>query len=147
MIKDVNLSEFYNSFIFFISLIFLLNGTSLTFFMLIILQELLIQSNHHLLGKRTLCWSWQSSMTKTRQSECLRKFWICDIQNQVVIFNTKFTSLTVTLILSSITQTATSFRTCLKFYINIICDTLTSQVCSLLNWSWFVISQQGQCYR
>ena len=53
MTKNVNFSEFYNSFISFINLIFLLNDISLIFFMLVILQELLIQSDYYLLSKET----------------------------------------------------------------------------------------------
>ena len=147
MIKDVNLSEFYSSFIPPTSLMFLLNGMLLIFFMLIILQELPIQGDHHLLCKGTPCQSWQLSIMKTRWSECLRRFWICDIQDQAVVFSTKFTDLTVILILLNVMQMVMSFRMCLKLYMNIIRDILTNQVCSLLNWSWFAISQQRQAER
>ena len=147
MIRNVDLSEFYSSFTSSISLMSLLNDTSLTSFMLTILQELLIQSNHHLLGKGTPCQSQQSSTMKTRQSEHLRRSWICDIQNQAVTFSTKFADLTVTLILFDIMQMTTSFRICLKFYMNIMCDTLTNQIHSLLNWNWFIINQQRQTER
>ena len=138
--KDVNFSEFYSSFISFINLMFLLNDISLTSFILMTLQKLLIQNNHHLLSKGTLCWSQQSSMMKTRQSGCLRRSWIHDIQDQAVAFNTKFTDLIVILILPGITQMATNSRMCLKFYMNIMCNILTNQIHSLLNWSWFAIS-------
>ena len=137
----MNLSKFYSSFTSFTSLMFSLNGISLISFMLAILLKLLIQSNHHLLGKGIPCWNQQSSATKIRQSECLRRFWIYNIQNQTVIFSIKFINLIIILILSGITQTAINFRMHLKFYMNIMCDILTSQVCSLLNWSWFIISQ------
>ena len=141
MTKGVNLSKFYSSFTSFINLTFSLNDTSLTSFMLVILLKLLIQSDHHLLGKRTPHWSQQLSMTKTRQSGHLRRFWIYDIQNQTVTFNTRFADLTVTLILSDIIQIAMRFRIYLKLYINIMHDTLINQVHSLLNWSWFATSQ------
>ena len=133
MTKDVNLSEFYSSFIFFTSLMSFLNDTLLTLFMLIILQKLLIQNDHHLLDKETLCWNWLSSTMKIRQSGHLKRSWIYDIQNQTIIFSTKFADLTVILILPGIMQMAMSFKTCLKFYMNIIHDTLTSQIHSLLN--------------
>ena len=125
----------------------LLNNMSLTLFMLAILQELLIQSNHHLLGKGTPCWNWQSSTMRIRQSGYLRRFWIHNIQDQAVTFNTRFAGLIVILILSGIMQMAMSSGTCLKPYMNIMCDTLISQVHSLLNQSWFAISQQGQAER
>ena len=147
MTRDVDLSGFYSNFTPFISLMSFLNGMLLTSFMLMILQELLIQSNHHLLGKGTPCQSWQSSMTKIRQSGCLRRSWIHNIQDQAVTFSTKFIGLTVTLILPGIMQTVTSSRTCLKLYMNIMCDILTNQVHSLLNWSWFTINQQRQAKR
>ena len=86
-------------------------------------------------------------MTKIRQSGCLRRFWICDIWDQVIIFSTRSADLTVILILSDMMQTVINFRMCLKFYRNIMCNILTNQVCSLLNWGWFVISQQGQVKR
>ena len=140
IIKDMNLLEFYSSFISFISLIFLLNDTSLTPFILAILLELLIQSNHHLLGKGTLCQNQQSSTTKIRQSGHLRRFWIHNIQNQTVIFSIKFINLIVTLILLGIMQTAMNFRICQRLYMNIMHNTLINQICSLLNWSWFIIS-------
>ena len=140
MIKNINLLKFYNSFIFFINLIFFLNGIPLIFFMLTILLKLLIQSNCYLLSKETLCQNQQSSMTKTKQSECLRKFWICNIQNQTVVFNIKFINLIVILILSNITQIIINFKMCLKFYINIVHNILTNQIHSLLNWSWFAIN-------
>ena len=144
MIKNVNLLKFYSSSISFISLIFLLNSTSLTPFMLMILLELLIQSNCHLLSKETPCQNQQSSTTKTRQSEHLRRSWIHNIQNQAIIFSTRFTDLIVTLILSDITQIIMNFKTCWRLYINIMHNILTSQICSLLNWNWFVISQPEQ---
>ena len=147
MTKSINLSEFYSSSTSFISLTSLLNDTSLTLSMLVTLLELSIQSNHHLPGKGTPCQNQQSSTTKIRQSGHLRRFWIHNIQDQTVTFSTKFTGLIVILILPGITQTAMSFRTHLRFYMNIMCDTLTSQVHSLLNQSWFVISQQGQTER
>ena len=112
---------------------FSLNDTPLTFFMLATLLELPIQSNHHLLGKGTPCWNQQSSTTKTRQSGCLRKSWIHNIQNWAVTFSTRFTDLIVILILSGIIQRAISFRICLKSYMNIMHNTLISQVCNLLN--------------
>ena len=133
MIKDMNLSEFYSSFISSTNLISFLNDILLKSFMSVILLELLIQSNCYLLGKGTLYQNQQSSMTKTRQSGCLRRFWIYDIQNQVITFSIKFTDLTVTLILSDIMQTVMNFRTHLKFYRNIMYDTLTNQIHSLLN--------------
>ena len=121
-----------------------LNDTSLTSFMLVILLELLIQSNHHLLSKGTPCQNQQSSIMKIRQSGCLRRFWIHNIQNWVVTFSTKFINLIAILILFNITQTVINFKTHLKLYMNIICNISTNQVCSLLNWSWFAISQQRQ---
>ena len=147
MTKDVNFLEFYSSFTSSTSLMSFLNGIPLTPFMLATLLKLLIQSDHHLLSKGTPCWNQQSSTTKTRQSEHLRRFWIHNIQNQTVIFSTKFADLTVILILSDITQIMMSFKTHLKFYINIMHDILISWVCSLLNQSWFTISQQGQIKR
>ena len=147
MTKDMNLLKFYSSFTLFISLIFLLNDMPLTFFMPATLLELPIQSNHHLLSKGTPCQNQQSSMMKTRQSGHLRRFWICDIQDQIVAFSTKFTDLIVTLILSGITQTVTSFRTHSKPYRNIMHNILTNQIYSLLNQSWFTISQQRQTKR
>ena len=144
MIKDVNLSKFYSSFISFISLISLLNDIPLTFSMSAILLKLLIQSNCHLLGKRILCWNQQLSMTKTKQNEHLRRFWIHNIQNQIIIFSTRFNNLTVTLILLDITQTVINFKTHLKLYRNIMHNTLTNQIHSLLNWDWFIINQQKQ---
>ena len=147
MTKGVNLSEFYSSFTSFINLTFFLNDISLTPSISVILLKLSIQNNHHLLSKGTLCQNQQSSMTKTRQSKHLRRFWIHNIWNQTITFNIKFANLTVTLILSNIMQMMMSFRTCLKFYRNIMCDTLTSQIHSLLDWSWFAISQQGQTER
>ena len=133
MIKSINLSEFYSSFISFTNLTFLLNDISLTPFMSAILLELSIQSDHHLLGKGTPCQNQQSSMTKTRQSGCLRRFWIHNIQNQTVAFSIRFTDLTVTLILSDITQTVINFKTYLKLYRNIMHNTLINQIHSLLN--------------
>ena len=53
----------------------------------------------------------------------------------------------MTLILPDITQMTISFRMCLKPYRNIMHDILTNQICSLLNWSWFAISQQEQIKR
>ena len=144
MTKDVNLSEFYSSFTLSTSLTSLLNDTPLTSFILAILQELLIQSNCHLLGKETPCQSQQSLMMKTRQSGRLRRFWIHDIQDWTVTFSIRFADLIVILILSDIMQMIMSFRTCLKFYMNITYDISINQICSLLNWSWFVISQQEQ---
>ena len=140
MTKDVNLLKFYNSFTSFINLMSLLNGMPLISFMPVTLLKLLIQSDHHLLNKETPCWNQQLSMTKTRQNGCLRRFWIYNIQNQTVIFNTRFADLIVILILFNIMLMMTSFKMCLKFYMNIMCDILTNQVHSLLNWSWFAIS-------
>ena len=40
-----------------------------------------------------------------------------------------------------------NFKMHLKLYRNIIHNTLINQICSLLNWSWFVISQQRQIKR
>ena len=136
----MNFSEFYSSFTPSTSLIFSLNSTLLTLFMLAILLELLIQSNHHLLSKGTPCQNQQSSTTKTRQSGHLRRFWIHNIQNWAVIFSTRFVDLIVILIIFNIIQTMMSFRMCLKFYINIIHNTLINQICNLLNWSWFAIN-------
>ena len=147
MTRGMNLLEFYSSSISSISLMFFLNGTPLTSSMLATLLELLIQSDHHLLGKGTPHQNQQSSTTKTRQSGCLRRFWIHDIQDQVIIFSTRFADLIVTLILSGIMQMVMSFRTHWRLYMNIMCDILTSQVCSLLDWSWFIISQSGQAER
>ena len=144
MTKDVDLSESYSSSTPPTSLMSLLNGTLQTPFMLVTLLKLLIQSNHHLLGKGTPRQNRQSSMMKTRQSEHLMRSWIHDIQNQAVVFNIKFTGLIVILILSGIMQIMMSFRTCWKLYKNIMHNTLTNQICSLLNQSWFIISQQGQ---
>ena len=144
MTRDVNLSESYSSSTPPTSLISPLNGIPLTSSMLATLQELLIQSNHHLLSKGTPHQSQQSSTTKTRQSGCLRRSWIHDIQDQAIAFSTRFTDLVVILILPGITQTVMSFRTCPKPYMNITRNTPTSQVHSLLDWSWFTISQQGQ---
>ena len=141
IIKSVNLLEFYS---FFINLTSLLNGTPLTSFMSVILQELLIQSNHHLLSKGTPCWNQQSSTMKIRQSGCLKKSWIHNIQDQIIVFNTRFTELTVTLILSGITWTVMSSRMHWKLNRNTTHNILTSQVCSLLSWNWFIISQQEQ---
>ena len=143
----MSLSELYSSFISFISLTFLLNGIPLTFSILIILLKLLIQSNCHLLSKGTPHQNQQSLMTKTRQSECLKRFWIHNIQNQAVAFNIRFTELTVTLILSDITQMMINFKTYQKFYRNITCNILINQIHSLLNWNWFIISQQRQAER
>ena len=140
MTKNVNFLEFYSSFTSFISLKSFLNNISLTSFILATLQELLIQSDCHLLSKGIPCQNQQSSITKIRQSECLRRFWICNIQNQAIAFNTKFADLTVTLILSDITQTVMSSKMHLKLYRNIMHDILTNQICSLLNWDWFAIS-------
>ena len=144
IIKSVNLSEFYSSFISFINLMFFLNDTSLIFFMLATLQKLLIQNDCHLLGKEIPHQSQQSLIMKIRQSECLRRFWICDIQNQTVIFSIRFADLIVILILSGIIQMIMNSEMHLKFYMNITHNILTNQVCSLLNQSWFAISQQGQ---
>ena len=140
MTKDVNLSEFYSSSIPSTSLMFPLNNMSLTSFMLATLLELLIQSDHHLLGKGTPHQNQQSSMMKTRQSGCLRRSWIHNIQNQVITFSIRFADLIVILILSGITQMAMSFRMCQKLYKNIMHIILTNQIYSLLNWIWFVIS-------
>ena len=125
----------------------LLDGTPLTPSMPATLWKLLIQGNCHLLGKGTPHQNQQSSTTKTRQSGHLRKSWIHSIQNQAIAFSTRFTGLTVTLILPGITQMAMSSRTHWKLYRNTMCVTLTSQVHSLLNWSWFTISQQEQAKR
>ena len=129
----MNFLKFCSSFTSFTSLISLLNNTSLTFFMLTILQELSIQSNHHLLSKGTSHQNQLSSTTKIRQSGHLKRFWIYDIQNQIIVFSTRFTELTATLILSNIIQMAMNFKTYQKFYRNIMCVILTNQVCSLLN--------------
>ena len=123
---------------------FSLNGMPLISFMLVTLLELPIQSDHHLLGKGTPCWNQQSSTTKIRQNGHLRRFWIYNIQNQIIIFNTRFTDLIAILILSNITQIVISFRTHLKLYMNITHNTSINQICSLLNWNWFIISQQRQ---
>ena len=40
-----------------------------------------------------------------------------------------------------------NFKICLKFYRNIMHNILINQICSLLNWNWFVISQQRQVER
>ena len=144
MIKNVNFSEFYSSFTSFTSLMFFLNNMSLISFMLMILLKLLIQSDHHLLSKKTPCQNQQSSIMKTRQSGCLRRSWIYDIQNWAVIFNIRFADLIVILILPDITQMMMSFKMCLKLYMNIMHNISTSQIHSLLNWSWFAISQQRQ---
>ena len=131
----MDLSEFCSNFISFTNLISLLNGILLTFSMSVILWELLIQGDCHLLGKGTPCWNWLSLMMKTRQSGCLKRFWICDIQNQIVAFSTRFIELTVILILFDIMQMVISFKTCWKFYRNIMCVILTNQIHNLLNWS------------
>ena len=133
MIRGMDLSEFCSSSTSPISSTSLLNSTPLTFFISATLQELSIQNNHHLLSKGTPHQNQLSSTTKTRQSRCLKRFWICNIQNQVVIFSTRFTELTATLILSDITQMAMSFKTHWKLYRNIIYITLTNQICNLLN--------------
>ena len=133
MTKNVNLLKFYSNFISFTNLMFFLNGTLLIFSMLVTLLELLIQSNCHLLSKGTPHWNQQSSMTKTRQSEHLRRFWIHDIQDQTVTFSTRFTDLIAILILFDITQTAINFKMCLKLYMNITHDISINQVHSLLN--------------
>ena len=147
MTRSVNLSESYSSSTSPTSLMSLLNDMPLTPFMPATLLELPIQSNHHLLGKGTPCQNQQSSMMKTRQSGHLRRSWIHDIQNQAVTFSTRFADLTVTLILPDITQIVMNSRTYSKLYRNIMCNTLTNQICSLLNWSWFIISQQRQAER
>ena len=126
MIKGVDLSESCSSFISSISSTSLLNGMPLTPFMSVILQELLIQSNCYLLSKGTFCWNQLSLITKTRQSGCLKRFWIYDIQNQTVTFSTKFTELTVTLILPGIMQMIMSFKMCQKLYRNITYIILTN---------------------
>ena len=123
---------------------FSLNDTSLTFFILATLLELLIQSNHHLLSRGIPHQNQQSSTMKTRQSGCLRKFWIYDIQDWVIIFNTRFADLIVIVILSDIIQMIMNFKTHLKFYMNIMHNISTNQIYNLLNWSWFIISQQRQ---
>ena len=143
----MNLLEIYSNFTPSISLTSLLNNTSLTSFMLVILLELLIQSNHHLLSKGIPCWNQQSSTMKIRQSGHLKRFWIHNIQNQIIIFNTKFADLIVILILSDIMQIAINFRIYWKLYMNIICNILTNQICSLLNQNWFIINQPGQAER
>ena len=125
-IKGVNLSESCSNSTSFTSLMSFLNDIPLTPFMPVILWELLIQDNCHLLNKGTPCWNQLSSMTKTRQNECLKKFWICDIQNQIIAFSTKFTELTVTLILSNITQMIMSSEMYWKLYRNIMCVILTN---------------------
>ena len=126
MTKDINLSGFYSSFTSFTNLMSFLNDISLTFFISAILLKLSIQSNHHLLSKGTPCQNLQSSMTKIRQSEHLRRSWIYNIQDQTVIFNIKFVDLNVTLILFNITQTVINFRTHLKLYRNIMHNILIS---------------------
>ena len=110
MTKGMNLLKFYSNFTSFTGLMSFLNDTPLTSFMLVILQELLIQSNCHLLSKGTLCQNQQSSTTKTRQSECLMRFWIHNIQNQTVTFSTRFINLIVILILPGIIQMMMIFR-------------------------------------
>ena len=140
IIKNMNFSEFYSSFTSFISLTSLLNNIPLTFFMLVILLKLPIQNSYHLLSKGTPCWNQQSSMTKIRQNGHLKKFWIYDIQDQTVVFSIKFTDLIVILILFNIIQIIMSFKTYLKFYINIMHNTLTNQIHNLLNWNWFIIN-------
>ena len=144
MIKGVDLSGSCSSFTPPINSTSLLNGIPLTPSMPATLQELLIQNDHHLLSKGTPCQNQLSSMTKTRQSRCLKKSWICDIQNQIIVFSTRFAELTATLILLNITQMAMSSETCWKLYRNTTHITLISQIHSLLNWSWFTISQQRQ---
>ena len=124
--RSMDLSEFYSSFTFFISLMSLLNDMLQTPFMLVILLKLLIQSNCHLLSKGTPCQNWQSLTMKTRQSGCLMRFWIYDIQDQAVTFNTRFADLIVILILLDITQMMMSFEMCWKLYKNIMCDILTN---------------------
>ena len=133
MTKNVNLSEFYSSSTSFTNLTFLLNDTSLTPSMLVILLKLLIQSDHHLLSKGTPCQNQQSSTMRTRQNGHLKRSWIHNIQDQIIIFSTRFTDLIVILILSGIMQTAMSFRTHSKFYTNIMHNILTGQIHSLLN--------------
>ena len=61
------------------------------------------------------------------------RFWIYNIQDQAVAFNTKFTDLIVILILSDITQMAMSSEMCWKPYKSIMHDILTNQIHSLLN--------------
>ena len=133
MTKDINLSRFYSSSTPSTNLMSLLNGTLQTSFMLVTLLKLLIQSNHHLLGKGTPHQNQQSSTMKTRQNGHLMRSWIHNIQNQAIGFNTKFTGLIVILILPGIMQMAMSSRTHWKPYKSIMHNTLTSQVCSLLN--------------
>ena len=140
MTKNINFSEFYSSSISFINLMFSLNNIPLISFMLTILLELLIQSDCHLLSKGTPCQNQQSSMMKIRQSGCLRRFWIHDIQNQTVVFSTKFVNLIVILILFNIMQMVMNSEMCWKLYKNITHIILTNQICSLLNWIWFTIS-------
>ena len=147
MTKNVNLLKFYSSFTSSTSLMSLLNDMPLTPSILMTLLKLPIQSDCHLLSKGTPCQNQQSSMTKTRQSGHLKKSWIYDIQNQIITFSIRFADLTVTLILSDIMQMMMNFKTYLKFYRNIMCDILTNQICSLLNWGWFAINQQGQVER
>ena len=147
MTRGVDLSGFYSSFTPPTSLMSLLNGMPLTFFMSVTLLELPIQNDCHLLSKETPHQNQQSSMTKIRQSGHLRRFWIHDIWDQIIAFSTRFINLTVTLILSDIMQMMMNSKICLKFYRNIMCDILTNQICSLLNWGWFIISQQKQTER
>ena len=133
MTKGMNLSEFYSNSTSPTNLMSLLNNTLWISSMLATLLKLLIQSNHHLLGKGTPCQNWQSSTTKTKQSKHLMKSWIHDIQNQTIAFNIKFADLIVILILPDIMQMMMSFKICQKLYKSIMHNILINQICSLLN--------------